>query len=106
MTTSAQRLLFWAPRVLGILVALYLGLFALDATDEGTVAVLVHLIPSFILLALVAAAWRWEWLGGTLYLVLALTYAVLAWRRDHVDWSLVISVPLLLVGILFLWSWR
>ena len=34
VTTNADRLLLWSPRVLGVAVALFLGMFALDAFEE------------------------------------------------------------------------
>ena len=106
MTKVARRLLLWGPRVLGILVGVFLGLFALDALDEGIPALLIHLAPAVGVLLVVAASWRWEWLGGTTLVVLAAVYGVLAWRSGHVDWSLIVSGPLLFVGVLFLLSWR
>ena len=106
MTMSARRLLLWSPRVLGILVGVFLGLFALDAVGEGIPALLLHMVPPAGVLLLVAASWRWEWLGGTAFVVLAAVYGVLAWRRDHLDWLLIVSGPLLIVGLLFLLSWR
>ena len=106
MTTSARRLLLWGPRILGILVGLFLGVFALDAVDEGIASFLLHTVPAVLLLLVVAASWRWEWVGGTLSLVLAALYGAFAWRRGHVDWLLIVSGPLLIVGVLFLLSWR
>jgi len=106
MTASARRLLFWTPRILGIVVALFLAAFALDSFGEGIPALLVHLLPSVLLLSLVASTWRREWLGGSAFILLAAAYAVFAWRRDHADWALVISGPMLVVGLLFIWSWH
>jgi hypothetical protein len=83
---------------------LFVALFALDATGDGTVAVLVHLAPAALLLALVAAAWRYEWVGAVGFITLGLLYAVIVW--PYVDWMLVLSVPGLVVGASFLWSWR
>lgn len=59
--TSAQ-LVVWSPRVLGIAMAAFLGLFALDAFQEGqplsamVAAFTLHLLPAFVVLALVVAA--------------------------------------------------
>ena len=55
------KLLLWSPRILGVLVCLFLSLFALDAFGGG---------KTFI-----------------------------------IDWILAIAGPLLIVGILFFWSW-
>ena len=104
MTKSALKLVLWTPRILGIVVSLILGVFAFDAVDEGIAAFLLHLAPTVLLLLVVAASWRWEWVGGAVFIILAVLYGVPAWSRG--DWLLVISGPLLLVGLLFLWSWR
>jgi len=104
MTNSARKLLLWSPRILGIVVSLFLGVFAFDALDEGIPAFLLHMAPTLLLLLVVAASWRWEWVGGAVFIILAVLYGVPVWSRG--DWLLVISGPLLLVGLLFLWSWR
>jgi len=104
MTSSSRKLLLWSPRILGILVALFLGVFALDAVGEGISAFLLHAAPALLLLLVVAVSWRWEWVGGAVFITLAVLYGVTTMRR--MDWVLVISGPLLVVGALFLWSWR
>lgn len=104
MTSSTRKLLLWSPRILGILLSLFLGIFALDALDEGLPAFLLHVAPSLLLLLVVAASWRWEWVGGTVFIMLAVLYGVPAWSRGAS--LLLISGPLLVAGLLFLWSWR
>ena len=104
MTSSARKLLLWSPRILGILVAGFLGVFALDAFHEGISAFLLHLAPTLLLLLVVAVSWRWEWIGGAAFVTLSVLFGVPAWARG--DWLVVISGPLLVVGVLFLWSWR
>jgi hypothetical protein len=109
MTQRSDALLLWSPRVLGIAVCLFLSLFALDAWSGGksvaqaAVDFLVHLAPMVALLGVVALSWRREWVGGTVFTALALAYAYVA--RHHLSWIPVVSGPLLVVGILFLWSW-
>ena len=110
MTARSARLLRWIPRVLGIVVSLFIGMFALDAFTRGAPMgqvlgeLVVHLIPAFVLLAAVAASFRREWIGGVTFTVLAVMYAVTVPDR-RLDWLLAISAPLMLVGVLFLWSW-
>jgi hypothetical protein len=109
MTKRSTALLLWSPRVLGILVCLFLSLFALDAFGDGksvTRAItdfLIHVAPMALLLGVVALSWRWEWVGGSVFTVAAFTYAYMA--RHHLSWIPLVSGPLLLVGVLFLWSW-
>lgn len=100
----------WAARILGIGLAVFLGLFALDAFEPGTppvqaaLAFVIHLLPSAVVLVVVASAWRREWIGALAFTGLAIAYAVMV--RFHADWVLGISGPLLVVGTLFFWSWR
>ena len=109
MSNKSGRLLLWSPRILGILVCLFLSLFALDAFDgaksplQALSDFAVHIMPMLFLLAVVGVSWRWEWVGGLVFTGLALAYAYLA--RDHMSWILVVAGPLLIVGVLFLYSW-
>lgn len=108
MKKTSATLLLWTPRVAGVLVAGFLGLFALDAFEGRSFlaalpAFAIHLIPSFLVLAAVAMAWKFEWLGAVAFLGLAVAYAVrVRWR---LDWMVVISGPLVVVGALFLIAW-
>jgi hypothetical protein len=109
MTKTSAVLLLWGPRVAGLALAAFLALFALDAFTgrsvvEGLAAFAVHLLPSALVLAIVAIAWRFQWIGGVAFIALAVLYAVMA--RDRIDWIAVISGPLVIVGALFLASWR
>jgi F0F1-type ATP synthase assembly protein I len=69
MATTSGRLLLWSPRILGILVSMFIGMFALDAFSEGKPFLLalpdfiIHLIPGFVLLGLVVASFRQPWIG-------------------------------------------
>jgi hypothetical protein len=110
MNETSRRWLLWTPRILAILVCLFLGLFALDvfgggkALSDAIPEFAVHVIPTLVLLAVVALSWRWEWIGGWVFIGLSLAYAFVA--RDHVTWVLCISVPLFVVGVLYRWNWR
>jgi hypothetical protein len=104
-----KRLLFWSPRVLCIAFALFLSMFALDVFSEGLgwwktiLALLIHLIPTALIVVVLVVSWRWEWVGGILYVVLGMLYLIQA--RHHPDWVLIISGPVFLVGALFLLNW-
>lgn len=109
-------LLFWTPRVLSILFILFISLFALDIFEGeygfwGTIiGLFMHLIPSFILIVLLAIAWRWEWVGGIAFIGFGLWYIMMLTRNSlpwylAISWSLQIAGPAFLVGILFLMNW-
>ena len=109
MTSSSGNLRQWSPRILGILVCLFLALFSLDAFGPGKSLAqaiadfAIHLTPALVLLAVVAVAWRWEWVGALVFTGGAVAYAYVA--RTHVSWIGVVAAPLLIVGILYFWSW-
>jgi hypothetical protein len=112
MTGRWDALLLWSPRVLGILVCLFLGMFALDAFGSGKTFLsslpdfLVHIMPVAILAGFLALSWRWKWVGGVVFTALAVAYAYfVGMRQGHAEWILPIAGPLLLVGALFLASW-
>ena len=114
MTTTSKRALFWMPRILCLMFAAFISLFALDVFQEGlgvwrtALALLMHLIPTFLILIVLAISWRWEWVGAVLFTALALLYLVTSWGRLHWSAYAVISGPLCLLGVLFLvnWIWR
>lgn len=107
MTEGLKRVLVWLPRLLGIAVAVFLGMFALDAFGSGEPLAsalgdfAIHLLPAGTVLAVVAIAWRYPWVGAIAFVGLAVAYAA-AVRR--LDWIAAISAPLLFVGLLFLVS--
>ena len=111
MAAMSDRLLLWSPRILGTLVSVLLGMFALDAFGpekpilEAVPDFFIHLIPALTVLGLVVLSWRREWVGGLACIALAVLYALSVGSR-HADWVLLISGPLLIVGALFLWSWQ
>ena len=99
MSARSQTWFRWSSRILGCVVCLYLGLFALDATGTD---LLIHLLPAAIVLTMVAVGWRWPSVGGVGFIGLAAAYALFAWQRP--TWILAIAGPLAAVGALFLAS--
>ena len=111
--TPAQQLLYWSPRALCIAYAVFISLFALDVFNEGqgfwgtVLGLLMHLLPTFLILIVLAVSWRREWIGGALYVILAALYVMWAWNKPFGVWStfLLIAGPLVLTGALFLLNW-
>jgi hypothetical protein len=68
----SPKVIYWLPRILCILAILFISVFALDAFDpelsiwQQIVGFLIHLIPSFILIALHGSLekgiYRWHYL--------------------------------------------
>jgi hypothetical protein len=103
--------LYWAPRIMGILFIIFISMFALDVFSEGysfwqtIIALGMHLIPSIILLLFLFLAWRWESIGGFIFIGLGILYIVIAWGQFHWSAYFTISGPAILLGILFLLHW-
>ena len=113
------RVFHWLPRIICILAILFVSLFAMDAfSPELTIwqqigGFLMHLIPSFILLAFLLVAWKWEYIGGIIFIIIGLGLSpyiyMLNYNRNHsVGMSLgiilTITFPFVIVGILFIIS--
>jgi hypothetical protein len=110
MNRIARKTLYWTPRLLCIAFALFLSLFALDVFDENegwdiVLALLMHLVPVYLVIGVLALAWRWEWTGAVLFTGLGLFYIIWTWGKFHWSAPVCISGPLFLVGGLFLLGW-
>jgi hypothetical protein len=118
MTQFSKRALFWTPRSLSILFIALLSLFALDVFDghlgfwQTALALTMHLIPSFVLIAALVLAWRWEWIGAALYGAAGLLYVwwVVSMSRPvpaamRLIWILMIAGPAFVIAGLFLANW-
>ena len=112
MDTYMRRALFWTPRVLCILVAIAMSLFALDVFGEGRgvwdtiVALLMHLIPTLIVVIVLLIAWRREWVGAALFTGLGLFYLVSSWGQFHWSASVLICGIFVSLGGLFWLNWQ
>ncbi len=111
MKNPVKRVVFWMPRVLCVLFAIFISLFALDVFGAGygfwetIVALLIHLVPTGIVLIALAIAWRWEWIGAILFAALGVWYVIMAWGKFEWATYLLIAGPLFLIGALFLVNW-
>jgi hypothetical protein len=118
MTQLSKRALFWTPRALSIAFIAFLSIFALDVFDghlglwRTVLALTMHLIPSFVLIAALVLAWRWEWIGAALYTGAGLLYVwwVVSLSRPvppavRLIWVLMIAGPAFVIAGLFLANW-
>lgn len=111
------RIIHWIPRILGILAILFISLFAFDSFAPGMpflqqlAGFFIHLIPSFILVFFLLVAWKWELVGGSIFLILGLAFVpfiyMMNYHMNHSAWIsmgviLVINGPVILVGALFI----
>ena len=112
-----SKVVYWTPRLLCIIAILLISLFSLDAFAPGLTlwqqlgAFFMHMIPSFVLTALLAYAWRNEKSGGIIFLLIGLIFSPLIfnwnYRMNNSVWISLgiiaaITLPFVVVGILFL----
>ncbi|MEY2818713.1 MAG: hypothetical protein RL275_2176 [Chloroflexota bacterium] len=110
MNKFLKLILFWTPRISGILFILFISLFALDIFDAqlgfwGTiVGLFMHLIPSMLLAIAVFIAWKREWFGALLFIGWAVWYVSFMRGFDWIAYLLIAGLPAL-IGLLFLVGW-
>ena len=118
---NSIKLFHWLPRILCIMAILFISMFALDSFEKGLsiwqqlAQFLKHLIPSFILTAFLIVAWKWEMVGGMIFTLVGLIMSPFIFQLNHIrngfsiaqslNVVLIITVPFILVGILFLVSY-
>jgi hypothetical protein len=102
-----KQFIRWAPRVLGVLFILFISIFALDAFEEGMplweqiIGFLIHLVPTYILIAFLLVAWKFPLAGGLLFIGIGIFYILFA-RNFNPFTYLIISGPAILTGALFI----
>jgi hypothetical protein len=107
---QSHRVLFWAPRALCILMIAFVSVFALDVFQEvqgfwQTLAALaVHLIPTFVMVAALAVAWRWEWLGAVFFGGCGIFFAIIV--RSPWWGKAIFAAPCFVTALLFLAGWK
>jgi len=109
--SPATVLTRWLPRLLAILYALFLSLFAFDSWEgvgfwQGVVGFIVHLLPVYLVLFALVVAWRWSRAGGVAFLALAIGFSLFfGWNEPAL--LAIMAGPLVVIGLLFLvGGWR
>jgi hypothetical protein len=111
MSGTPDRLLYWAPRVLGMAYALFISIFALDVFGVNLplakllLAFAIHLIPTGMVLVVLAFGWKWERLGSGGFVSLGLFYMWSTRLRFPVITYVIITGSAFLIGLLFPANW-
>ena len=111
MNKPVRQLIYWTPRIIGILIVALFTVVSFDVFEEGygfweaIGALLIHLIPAGIMAGVLVVSWRWEWVGAVLFIVSSVLYVV-AFSGAPIAAYLMISLPLFIAGVLFLVNWR
>jgi cytochrome bd-type quinol oxidase subunit 1 len=117
---TSTKVYFWLPRIVAILAILFISLFALDSFNteltpgKQLLGFAMHLIPSIILLIILIVAWKWEIIGGIIFILIGVGLSPYVFSKNFLMnnsvWMSVIviigiTIPFIVVGILFIISY-
>jgi uncharacterized membrane protein len=116
MERKINRYLYWTPRILTILFIIFLTLFSLDVItpeasfSELAMGLLIHNLPALVLLIVLIISWKYEIVGGIVFILAGLLYIIFTFQTDIrwyivLNWSITIAGPAFLIGILFVINW-
>ena len=117
MNNKINKYAYWTHRILGIIFILFLMMFSFDVIQEGltpwqiTIGLFMHNIPALLLLITLIISWKHEIVGGIVFILAGFLYILLLVIGPHFEWymlswSILISVPTFLIGILFILNWQ
>jgi hypothetical protein len=120
MKNKRRDWIYWTPRILSVVFLLFLTLFSLDIFDSCNsflncaLGLLIHNIPSLILIVILWISWRKEIVGGIAFILFGLIYAGLnlitismdGFQWYYISWIIQISGFAFFIGILFLLGWK
>lgn len=110
----------WIPRILTILIILFIGLLSTDSFNPEFSAwqqlsgFLIHISPALIILLILILAWKRELIGGILFIILSLVTSPFIYSMNYertqsmlqaIGVLLIISLPILIAGVLFIISY-
>jgi hypothetical protein len=119
-TKKKKDWIYWTPRIVSIAFVLFLVLFSFDVFGQGygfwgtILAFLMHNIPVIILLVVILIAWKYEIVGGIVFILggvlyiarlLAVAFMNPPFQWYVITWSLEIAGPAFFIAILFFINW-
>jgi hypothetical protein len=77
---------------------------------QTAVGLFMHNIPSLILLAVLVISWKYEIVGGVVFILAGLLYIFMLLINPQLEWymmswAITVAGPAFLIGILFLAGW-
>lgn len=114
---TSEKILYWAPRILGIVMILFISMFAFDSFSpantlaQNLLSLLIHLLPSIGLLILLLVAWKWELIGGIIFTLAGIAWSIFVYMINFKRTGssgkalfvvLTLALPLIITGILFI----
>lgn len=100
--------IWWLPRILSIICALYFGVFSFSVFGQGIgtlkpfLLFVVHNIPTAVVIFFTIISWKRSWFGGVSFILLGIIFFF--WQ-PYKSTSIISVLPLLLIGLLFSINW-
>jgi hypothetical protein len=106
-----SEVLVWLSRIIVILFAAFISLFALDIFGEKRpffeklLGFFIHLIPTFFIILSVIIAGKHKLIGGALFAIVGIVFTLFFNTYINIGRFAIFSLPLLLTGVLFIISY-
>jgi hypothetical protein len=116
MENKVSRFVFWTPRILSIILIAFLVIMSLDVFEIGMNfwqilgGLFMHNIPVLILLVVFAISWKYEIVGGIVFILAGILYIFISVRnvddwRIALAWSIQIAGTAFVIGGFFIANW-
>jgi hypothetical protein len=99
---------YWIPRILAIVAILFMVMFSIDVfggnepLGRKLLGFLMHNIPAFILTGILVIAWKWEVIGGILFIIAAIAASLYFRAFSGNPGSMIVLAPFFITGLLFI----
>ena len=110
MQPSLRTFRIWFPRVLALLYACFISVFALDSFEghdtflQKLGHLFLHLIPTAMVLAALGLAWHRQLIGGLVFMILGMIFTIHFGTWKETGLFLMFSMPLFVAGVGFMFS--
>ena len=101
--STLSKILYWLPRICGIALAAFFIVFTF-ASHGVSVDSLVESSVWLALVIMTIIAWKWEGVGGLIFIAVGLIFIALTYSRATITGYLAVAIPVIITGILFIIS--
>ena len=116
--SDKKKLWTWLPRIIALAFIVFISLFALDSFDGVSPwyvqlgAFLIHLIPTYVLIAAYLVVRKWPVIGGWIFIAFGIIFAVTLFTIFSLQPEegvfnpaiFIIALPIIVVGVLYIVS--
>jgi hypothetical protein len=114
LSKRVNRLVYYTPRIAGIIIALFVGLFSLDVFGAGGSvwemigAFILHSLPSIFMGVLLILAWRRPVIGFAAFLLVGIFFLrfLIGDPLMGLGNLLLFAGPMLMIALLFWANWK